>query len=83
MPAGSKQAVANLDGFNGSGYLGPCPQSPNSRQNYKFTLYALDVETMPGLSATSTLEEAATAVKQHLVAGIQGVSLTGTQIQTP
>jgi Raf kinase inhibitor-like YbhB/YbcL family protein len=83
VPAGSKQSLANLDGFNGSGYLGPCPQAPNSTQSYTFTLYALDVETVPGLTATSTPTAAATAVKAHLVAGSQGVSLTGTQIQTP
>ena len=82
-PAGSKQSLVNLDGFQGSGYLGPCPQAPNSRQSYKFTLYALDIATLPGLTATSTPAEAATVVKAHLVTGSQGVSLTGTQIQTP
>jgi Raf kinase inhibitor-like YbhB/YbcL family protein len=83
VPAGSKQSLADLDGFKGSGYLGPCPQAVNSRQSYRFTLYALDVETVPGLSATSSPTQAATAVKAHLVAGSQGVSLTGTQIRTP
>jgi Raf kinase inhibitor-like YbhB/YbcL family protein len=82
-PAGSKQSLANLDGFQGSGYLGPCPQAPNSPQTYKFTLYALDVDTVPGLSGTSTPGEAAAAVKMHLVQGSQGVSLSGTQIQIP
>jgi Raf kinase inhibitor-like YbhB/YbcL family protein len=81
-PAGSKQSLANLDGFQGSGYLGPCPQALNSPQSYKFTLYALDVDTVPGLTATSTPTEAATAVKAHLVAGSQGQSLTGTQVRT-
>jgi Raf kinase inhibitor-like YbhB/YbcL family protein len=83
VPAGSKQSLADLDGFMGSGYLGPCPQAPNSVQSYKFTLYALDVDTVPGLTATSSPGQAATAVKAHLVAGSQGVSLTGTQIQIP
>jgi Raf kinase inhibitor-like YbhB/YbcL family protein len=83
VPTGSKQSLANLDGFTGSGYLGPCPQAPNSVQSYKFTLYALDVDTVPGLTATSSPAQAATAVKAHLVAGSQGVSLTGTQIQIP
>jgi Raf kinase inhibitor-like YbhB/YbcL family protein len=83
VPAGSRQSLADLDGFKGSGYLGPCPQAVNSRQSYQFTLYALDVETVPGLSATSSPTQAATAVKAHLVAGSQGVSLTGTQIRTP
>jgi len=82
VPAGSKQSLADLDGFKGSGYLGPCPQAVNSRQNYVFTLYALDVEAVPGLSATSSPTQAATAVKAHLVAGSKGVTLTGTQIRT-
>lgn len=82
QPAGSKQSLVNLDGFQGSGYLGPCPQAVGSQQDYKFTLYALDVETLPGLSATSTPAQAATVVKQHIVAGSQGVSLTGHQIRT-
>jgi Raf kinase inhibitor-like YbhB/YbcL family protein len=83
VPAGSKQSLVNLDGFMGSGYLGPCPQAPNSVQSYQFTLYALDVDTVPGLTATSSPTQAATAVKAHLVAGSQGVSLTGTQVQAP
>jgi Raf kinase inhibitor-like YbhB/YbcL family protein len=82
VPAGSKQSLADLDGFKGSGYLGPCPQAVNSRQSYVFTLYALDVETVPGLSATSSPTQAATAVKAHLVAGSKGVTLTGTQIRS-
>lgn len=82
VPAGSKQSLANLDGFQGSGYLGPCPQAVNSVQSYQFTLYALNVDTVPGLTATSTPGEAAIAVKAHLVPGSQGVSLTGTQIRS-
>lgn len=83
MPAGSKQSLANLDGFMGPGYLGPCPQVPNSVQSYRFTLYALAVDTLSGLSETSSPSAAAAAVLAHLVPGSQGVSLTGTQIQTP
>lgn len=82
-PANSKQSLANLDGFMGSGYLGPCPQAPNSVQSYRFTVYALDVESLPGLTATSSPSAAAAVVKAHLVAGSPGTSLTGTQIQTP
>lgn len=82
QPAGSKQSAVNLDGFNGSGYLGPCPQAFNSTQSYKFTLYALDVETVPNLTDTSNPTQAANEIKKHLVAGSQGVSLTGTQIRT-
>lgn len=82
VPVGSKQSLANLDGFQGPGYLGPCPQAVGSRQTYRFTLYALDVETLPGLSATSSPGAAAAVVKQHLVAGSQGKTLSGTQIRT-
>jgi phosphatidylethanolamine-binding protein (PEBP) family uncharacterized protein len=83
VPAGSKQSYVNgLDGFTGSGYLGPCPQAVNSRQNYKFTLYALDVETLPGLGDQSSPGQAADVVKQHVVDGSEGKSLTGTQIRT-
>ncbi|HVY26012.1 MAG TPA: YbhB/YbcL family Raf kinase inhibitor-like protein [Polyangiaceae bacterium] len=83
QPAGAKQSSVNLDGFNGAGYLGPCPQAVNSVQQYQFTLYAMDVETLPGLNNTSTPAQAAAVVQQHLVAGSKGVSLTGTQIQMP
>jgi Raf kinase inhibitor-like YbhB/YbcL family protein len=84
MPAGSKQSMLNgLDGFTGSGYLGPCPQATNSEQTYEFTLYALDVATLPGVTTSSNPTQAATAIKMHLVAGSQGVKLSGTQIRLP
>ena len=56
-PAGAKQAP-----FNGGeiGYHGPC--SPSSVNTYEFTVYAIDVATIPGLDAMSTKEEAATAI---------------------
>jgi Raf kinase inhibitor-like YbhB/YbcL family protein len=83
MPAGAKQSyVAGLDGFTGAGYLGPCPQAVNSPQTYVFTLYALDVETLPGLGDNSSPGDAANVVKQHLVAGSKGVTLSGTQVRT-
>lgn len=82
VPAGSKQSLVDLDGFQGSGYLGPCPQAVNSVQSYRFTLYAIDVATLPGLSATSSPPAAAAVVKQHVLAGTQGKTLTGTQIRT-
>jgi Raf kinase inhibitor-like YbhB/YbcL family protein len=82
MPAGSTQSLVDLDGFQGSGYLGPCPQAVNSTQSYVFTLYALDVATVPNLTATSDPTQAANEVKQHLVAGSEGVTLSGTQIRT-
>jgi Raf kinase inhibitor-like YbhB/YbcL family protein len=84
MPAGSKQSHLNgLDGFTGYGYLGPCPQATNSEQSYVFTLYALDVATVPNITPDSDPTQAANEVKNHLVAGSEGVTLSGTQIRLP
>jgi Raf kinase inhibitor-like YbhB/YbcL family protein len=79
-PAGAMQATQNLDGFMGIGYQGPCPQAANSRQTYVFTVWALGVATVPGLSATSTTVEAQAAIKK---AAIASATLSGTQIRTP
>jgi Raf kinase inhibitor-like YbhB/YbcL family protein len=81
MPAGAKQSYAMLDGFTGSGYLGPCPQAVGQPQTYQFTLYALDTETLPGLTDSSSPGEAANVVKMHLVPGSKGVTLSGTQVR--
>jgi phosphatidylethanolamine-binding protein (PEBP) family uncharacterized protein len=64
----------------GIGYQGPCPQAANSRQTYVFTVWALGVATVPGLSATSTTVEAQAAIKK---AAIASATLSGTQIRTP
>jgi hypothetical protein len=80
MPAGSKQAPQNLDGFTGIGYQGPCPQAVNSRQTYRFTVWALGVATL-GATPTST-PAAQTAIKNAALAG-GSATLDGTQIQTP
>jgi Raf kinase inhibitor-like YbhB/YbcL family protein len=80
MPAGSKQAPQMLDGFTGIGYQGPCPQAPNSRQTYRFTVWALGVATL-GATPTST-PAAQTAIKNAALTG-GSATLDGTQIQTP
>ena len=56
-PAGAKQAP-----FNGAfvGYYGPC--SPNVENTYEFTVYAIDVATLPGLDQNSTKLEAELAI---------------------
>jgi len=61
MPAGSKQKAAQ-----GMGYLGPCPSG--MMHTYTFTLYALDVATLPGVSASSVTDALVTAIKAHDVA---------------
>ena len=81
MPAGAKQAPQNLDGFTGVGYQGPCPQAVNSRQTYRFAVWALGVTTLGGASPTSTAA-AQTAIKNAALPG-GSATLDGTQIQTP
>ncbi|HEY2902555.1 MAG TPA: YbhB/YbcL family Raf kinase inhibitor-like protein [Polyangia bacterium] len=53
-PAGAKQVmVNNLDGFTGYGYQGPCPQAQGQSQMYLFTVYAMKVATLPGVTSQS------------------------------
>jgi Raf kinase inhibitor-like YbhB/YbcL family protein len=46
MPAGAKQKP-----YSGTGYFGPCPQGTDHL--YKFTLYALPVATLSGVTTSS------------------------------
>jgi len=62
MPAGAKQKAGS-----GMGYLGPCPPG-NATHNYKFTLYALDVATLPGVMTSSTTAALTTAIEMHDIA---------------
>lgn len=61
MPAGAKQKAAQ-----GMGYLGPCPSG--MMHTYTFTLYALDVATLPGVTASSMTNALVTAIQAHDVA---------------
>jgi Raf kinase inhibitor-like YbhB/YbcL family protein len=47
------------------GYYGPCPPSAHT---YQFTVYALDVATLPGVSASSSRPEAVAAIQPHRLA---------------
>lgn len=44
------------------GYAGPCP---NAKHTYEWTIYAIDVETLPDTSETTTKEQIATLAKKH------------------
>lgn len=44
-------------------YAGPC--GPSGTNTYELTLYALDVETLPMLTATSTSAQVAAAIEAH------------------
>jgi Raf kinase inhibitor-like YbhB/YbcL family protein len=56
---GAKQSK----GYNGQfGYQGPCPPDVHT---YEFTIYALDVASLPGLDQRSELEDVVAAVEAH------------------
>jgi len=59
---GAKQTLSYLK--NRYGYAGPCAPKPNT-DVYEFVLYALDVETLPGMTQTMTKEDAEAVVKEH------------------
>jgi Raf kinase inhibitor-like YbhB/YbcL family protein len=62
-PAGAKQAPFLTGAV---GYYGPC--SPNSVNTYEFTVYALPGATLSGLDASSTIQQAATAIESSALA---------------
>jgi len=71
MPAGAKQ-VAGFTG-NPAQYLGPCPSG--MLHTYVFTLYALDVATLPNLTTSSNAAAVITAIQAHDLAS---ATLSGT-----
>jgi len=44
------------------GYLGPCTQFSDT---YQFTVYALDLAMLPGVTAVTTLSDEITVVDAH------------------
>jgi len=75
MPAGAKQKA-----YTGVAYRGPCPSG--MVHTYKFTLYALDVATLPGLTTSSTPDAVVTAIQAHDVASAT-LSATSDATQKP
>jgi Raf kinase inhibitor-like YbhB/YbcL family protein len=47
------------------GYLGPCPPT---RHTYQFTVYALDVPTLPAASMTTAGGDALASIDEHRIA---------------
>ena len=62
MPTGAKQVAGQ-----GMGYLAPCPPS-NATHTYVFTLYALDVATLPGVTTSTSTANLVTAIQMHDIA---------------
>ena len=59
------------------GYLGPCPPAQHT---YQFAVFALDVATLPGTSATTSRAQAKALIDAHDLAS---ATLTGTYAQVP
>jgi Raf kinase inhibitor-like YbhB/YbcL family protein len=60
QPAGAKQSP---NWSRRAGYGGPC--GGRNVSNYAFTLYALDVATLPGVTATTTAANVVKAIEAH------------------
>jgi phosphatidylethanolamine-binding protein (PEBP) family uncharacterized protein len=63
MPAGAKQSNNQLPQLTGPGYFGPCGGAAPGM--YEFQVYALDVATLPGVTASSTYSQVRTAITMH------------------
>lgn len=68
-PAGAKQAS-----LLGQGYFGPC--SPSTTNTYEFTLHALGVPSLEGLTSSSDGAEVVARIEEHTLAetALEGTS---------
>jgi Raf kinase inhibitor-like YbhB/YbcL family protein len=67
VPAGAKQTQTGTNGEMTAGYIGPCPQSATVSL-YPYTVYALKVATLPGVTPASTPKAVADAIKANTLA---------------
>jgi Raf kinase inhibitor-like YbhB/YbcL family protein len=65
-PNGSKQIKPGLDGSTWFGYTGPCPQG--ALTSYIFTVYALKVATLPGVTTASAGAAVNAAIQSNMLA---------------
>ena len=56
----------------GVGYFGPCP---GTQHTYRFTVYAIDVATLPGIDTASSGDAVQAAI---LLNDLASATLTGT-----
>jgi len=68
---GAQQTISVMNSV--IGYFGPCPPNPPTH-TYQFTIYALDIATLPGLTAQSKANEGLANVVIHSIAN---ASFTG------
>jgi len=76
VPAGTSQMKPNVDGSTWFGYQGACPRPGAGTQRYEYSVYALDVAMLPGVTTQSTGMEVLAAVKAHQIAH---ATLSGTE----
>jgi Raf kinase inhibitor-like YbhB/YbcL family protein len=69
MPTNVTGAKQTHSGANTQviGYFGPCPPMPPAH-TYQFSVYALDVATLPGVSGQSTASDGLAAIATHQIA---------------
>lgn len=73
-PAGAKQAP-NSPFLTGPGYFGPCGSS--GVNTYEFTVYALDVATLPDLTGSSTVAQVRTQIEAHAIETAAVTAMSG------
>jgi Raf kinase inhibitor-like YbhB/YbcL family protein len=71
-PAGSRQLSPAVDGSTWPGYSGPCPLLPDTP--YTFSVYALKVATLPGVSSASAAADVVAAIQANM---LESAELTG------
>jgi len=77
MPAGTSQMKPGVDGSTWFGYQGVCPRPGAGTQRYEYSVYALDVSMLPGVTTQSTGMAVLAAVKAHQLAR---ATLSGTEM---
>jgi Raf kinase inhibitor-like YbhB/YbcL family protein len=65
LPAG---AVAGLTDYGLPGYQGPCPPQGDRPHRYKFTVSALDIPVVQGVTAGSTGAFLTFSIRGHIIA---------------
>ena len=64
IPTAKQRAMGSGD--KSLQYFGPCPGG--SDHLYQFKLYALDVETLPGVTSSSSVSQVEAAILKHDIA---------------
>jgi Raf kinase inhibitor-like YbhB/YbcL family protein len=64
-PSGSIQGHTD---YGSAGYGGPCPPEGDPAHRYQFTVYALDIPSVPGIAANSTGAFLMFSLRGHILA---------------